>query len=264
MNPTGWLTHNGARLALHDSGGTGPILLFQHGLCGDATQTAEAVPPGLRRLTLECRGHGASPFAGPISIASFADDIAALLETLGKPVPVGGISMGAAIATRLAVTRPDLVSALILVRPAWVTEPAPANMAPNAELGALLARLSGPAAKAAFLASPTATRLAGQSPDNLASLLGFCDRAPQSATAALLCAISADGPGVSASALGAIAVPALICGTSSDAIHPWSHAKQLATLIPQARLVALPAKGHDKPAHLAALHTALTDFLKEI
>ena len=55
----------------------------------------------------------------------------------------------------------------------------------------------------------------------------------------------------------------LVCGTGADAIHPLAHAQALAGLIPGARLVTLPPKGRDKPAHLAALAAAMTDFLKE-
>lgn len=261
MTPTGWLFRDGQRLVVHDSG-DGPPILLQHGLCGDASQTAEACSPAHRRITLECRGHGQSDPDGPFSIETFTTDIIALLELLPSPVPVGGISMGAAIATRIAVLRPDLVSALILIRPAWTVENAPDNMAPNAEVGRLLARLPAADARATFATSLTAQRLATEAPDNLASLMGFFSR-PQPSTAALLQAISADGPGISEIDLSALRCPALICGTEEDAIHPYAHAADLARMIPGARLVKLPAKGRDKSAHLAALHSAMAKFLKE-
>lgn len=263
---TGWLTRNGLRLAVHGGGSDGPALVFQHGLCGDARQVAEAMA-GLtpqRWTCVECPGHGTSDMDPEPSIASFADDVAAIAETLGGPVVLGGISMGAAIATRLAVTRPALVRALVLVRPAWVTEAAPSNMAPNAEVGALLSRLPADQARKTFAASPTARRLAEEAPDNLASLMGFFERVPQDATARLLTAISADGPGVSSADLAALSLPVLVCGTLEDAIHPAARAEALARLIPQAQLVHLPPKGRDKPAHLAALAAAMTRFLKEI
>jgi pimeloyl-ACP methyl ester carboxylesterase len=56
------------------------------------------------------------------------------------PLVVGGVSLGAAIALRLAVRRPELVCGLILARPAWVTRAAPDNMKPNAKCGARLRR----------------------------------------------------------------------------------------------------------------------------
>jgi len=159
MTFAGFITHNGLRLAAYGAGNAGPPLVFQHGLCGDARQIAEAMQ-GLGNQGwhgLECSGHGASPMADP-SIARFADAVAALIETLPAPVVLGGISMGAAIACRLAVTRPDLLRALILVRPAWVTQSAPANMAPNAEVGMLLMNHPAAEARAIFTTSATAQR----------------------------------------------------------------------------------------------------------
>ncbi len=260
---TDWLVRGQVRLAVHQRGNGLPVV-FQHGLCGDARQTFEAFPDSgqHRLLTLDCRGHGESDAAGPYSIAQFSDDVTALIGTLNGPVVLGGISMGAAIATRVAVTRPDLVRALILVRPAWITRAAPANMAPNAEVGRLIASL-GTDARAAFAQSPSATALAAESPDNLASLMGFFDREPLAVTAALLQSIAADGPGITDAQLTALHLPALICGTTEDAIHPLSHAQSLADLIPGSTLVTLPPKGRDKPAHLAALQAAITVFLKE-
>lgn len=265
MTPARSLLRDGLALAVYASGSHGPELVFQHGLCGDANQIAEAMAGlnGQRWHGLECPGHGASPMAAP-SIARFADDVAALIETLAVPVVLGGISMGAAIALRLAVTRPDLVRALVLVRPAWVTQSAPDNMAPNAEVGALLAQHPAETAQAIFAHSATAQRLASAAPDNLASLKGFFTRARQADTARLLITISADGPGISEADLRALRLPALICSTPEDAIHPAAHARALAALIPNARLVDLPSKARDKPAHLAALAAAMTLFLKEI
>ena len=217
-----------------------------------------------RWQALECRGHGMSPLGDVVSIACFADDVAAMIEAIGAPVVLGGISMGAAIATRLAVLRPELVRALILVRPAWVVEDAPENMAPNAEVGMLLEMLPLDQARAFFAEGETARRLEVAAPDNLASLKGFFNRRPQQETAHLLTTISADGPGITEADLRGLRIPALVCGCGEDAIHPMAHAQALAELIPQARLVELPAKARDKAAHLAALADAMILFLKEI
>lgn len=266
MTPTGWLERDGLRLAVHDAGGSGLPVVFQHGLCGDARQVAEVFPPdpAFRRLSLDCRGHGASEAGDACSIAVFADDVAALAETLPGPVVLGGISMGAAIALRVAVRRPDLVRALVLVRPAWDLRDAPPNMAPNAEVGALLARLDPDAARAAFAAGATARKLAVRAPDNLASLMGFFDRWPHEVTARLLCAISADGPGVTAAEVTALRLPVLVCGTPEDAVHPLALARRLAARIAQSSVVVLPPRGRDRPAHMAALQSAIRRFLKEL
>ncbi|MCQ2003478.1 alpha/beta fold hydrolase [Rhizobium sp. NRK18] len=252
-----------------DGDEAGIPVVFQHGLCGDAKQTAEACPPlpGYRRITIEARGHGSSG-AGDLSrlsIATFAEDVAAFIETrLTAPVVVGGISMGAAIALRLAVTRPDLVRALILARPAWIAAAAPHNMRPNAEVGHLLQTLPPEEAKAAFLASETGQRLAKEAPDNLASLTGFFSREPIAMTAALLTSISNDGPGVSEADIAAITVPTLVIGHDRDIIHPFSHAEALAQTIPGTRLVKITPKAEDRAHYVSDFHGALGQFLKEI
>jgi pimeloyl-ACP methyl ester carboxylesterase len=54
------LVRDGVALRVDDGGGPGTPVVFQHGLCGDARQTAEVFPPdpAFRRRTLACRGHG--------------------------------------------------------------------------------------------------------------------------------------------------------------------------------------------------------------
>jgi pimeloyl-ACP methyl ester carboxylesterase len=259
---------DGLALRVDDAGGAGMPVMFQHGLCGEAGQTEEAFPddPRFRRITLECRGHGASE-AGPVaifSIATFADDLAALIEANGlAPVVVGGISMGAAIALRLAVRRPDLVRGLILARPAWVTRAAPENMAPNAEVGRLLAALPADEAQKAFLANESAKRLAETAPDNLASLQGFFSRKPQTVTAALLQAIAGDGPAVSEKEVQSIGAPTLVIGCGRDAVHPLAHAETLTALIPDARLVKITAKADSRTHYVADFRAALSAFLTD-
>lgn len=249
----------------HHSAGEGGHWVFQHGLCGAAPQPLAVAPDDLCTHVLEMRGHGDSPMGPPdrVSIAQFTDDLAGFItaKALG-PCPVGGISMGAAIALRLAVLRPDLVRALVLARPAWVCGNAPDNMAPNAEVGGLLATMAPDAARARFAAGQTATLLGDMAPDNLFSLMGFFDRAPQAQTAALLSRISADGPGVTEAQLAALPMPVLIIGTDHDHIHPLAHAHRLAALIPQASCVEIPSKSRDPQGYATQFRAALAHFLK--
>lgn len=265
------LNRDGLALGLVDQGGDGIPLVFQHGLCGGEGQVAELLPtptpaplPPLRRLTLECRGHGVSEPGDParFSITTFADDVAAAVESRGIGRAVfGGVSMGAAIATRLAVRRPDLVRALVLLRPAWITEAAPVNMAPNLEVGRLLAAHPVDEARALFEASETARRLAAEAPDNLASLRGFFTREPIAVTASLLTALSLDGPGIGEADLAALQVPTLVIAQARDEVHPLADARRLAALIPGARFVEITPKGDDKARSLAEFRAALAEFL---
>lgn len=255
------------RLALCTSG-DGPPFVFQHGLCGDGEQPLGVFPTesAFRCVTLECRGHGQSEL-GPLaelSLASFAQDVASAIAGLDAgPVVLGGISMGAAIALRLAVCRPELVRALVLVRPAWVAAPAPANMRPNAFVGSLLAQHPPEIARARFEASEVAAELADAAPDNLASLRGFFARVPQQATAVLLTRISADGPGLDEADIARLDLPALVIGHERDMVHPLSHAEALTRLLRAARLVRVTPKASDAAAHRADVRAALAKFLKE-
>ncbi len=258
----------GASLALHDGGGTAVPFLFQHGLCGSAAQTAEVIPDvaGIRPLTLESRGHGASEAGDPslLSIATFTDDVAALIaERHLAPAIVGGISMGAAIAMRLAVLQPKAVRSLIIARPAWVTSAAPANTRPYVEVGELLAKHPAAEARKLFLASDTAKKLSVEAPDNLASLTGFFERAPLDMTMHLLTRIAADGPGVTPADLARIACPVLIIGHGQDLAHPIAACQELAMLIPHARLVEITPKARDKAAYTSDFKAALAAFLKD-
>jgi pimeloyl-ACP methyl ester carboxylesterase len=118
-----FITADGCRLA-YDAAGDGSPVLWQHGLGADHNQPAEVFPslPGICRITLECRGHGASELGDPgrLSIACFVMDALALLDHLEiDQAVVGGISLGAAIALRMAALYPSRISGLILGRPAW-------------------------------------------------------------------------------------------------------------------------------------------------
>ncbi len=181
-----------------------------------------------------------------------------------SPLAVGGISTGAAMALRLAVKRPALAPALILVRPAWLLDAGPQNMRPMAEAGSLLRTLTPAAARAAFEAGTTAQQLANSAPDNLKSLLNAFNRPKPEETAHLLVAISASGPEVSEAEVRRIAVPTLVIACDRDAIHPRAHAEALAALIPAARLVTVTAKSDDHAAYVRDCRAAIGTFLKDL
>ncbi len=248
--------------------GRGPDVLFQHGLGGDAGQIAEIYPdhPQTHRLTLECRAHGAST-AGSLShlsIATFTDDVAALAADRGVTrAVVGGISMGAAIALRMAVIRPQIVRALVLARPAWMFAPAPDNMAAFDLVADLLRKHALPIAREIFDQSEVAQRLARDAPSNLASLRNaFAGHDPVT-RAALVGSIARDGPGVTESEAQAITVPTLVIGTGEDTIHPLYFAEALAETIPTATFLRITSKSVDPARHNAEFREALADFLKK-
>jgi pimeloyl-ACP methyl ester carboxylesterase len=259
--------HQGVRLAVDEAGAGRPVL-FQHGLGANAGQVAEVFPsePQVRRITLECRAQGESQ-AGPVealSIDTFAQDVAFLADQLRlERAIVGGISLGAAIALRLAVHCRGLVGGLILARPAWLFEPGPENMQPYALVGELLGQHDSVTARAAFLKSPIAEQLAREAPDNLASLKGFFDYPDPKTLGALLRAIAVDGAGVSAAEAGAIKVPTLVIGHGEDIAHPWAYAETLAATISGAKLVRITSKVVDRGRYVAEFKAAVAAFLAD-
>jgi pimeloyl-ACP methyl ester carboxylesterase len=255
----------GAMLHVADAGGGLPFV-FQHGLGGNAGQTAEVFPSGSGRrlITLECRGHGKSE-AGPeaaFSLSQFCDDLGMFIaETLPGPVDIGGISMGAAITLMLAVRKPQLVKSLVIARPAWLLDVAPPNMQANVAVGELLGRHDPATALGAFNRSATALDLERNSPDNLTSLRGFFARPNPRVLAALLTRISADGPRLTAAHLSQLTVPTLVIGTDDDQIHPFAHAEALAAMIPRAALVKITSKSASRESYVREFRGALDGFL---
>jgi pimeloyl-ACP methyl ester carboxylesterase len=247
--------------------GMGPAVVFQHGLGGDEAQVAEIFPDAhgrWRRLTLDCRGQGGSAPdpRNRYAIQTFAEDVLRLADKREiEQFTMGGISMGAAIALHIAVHHPGRVTALILARPAWLFEPAPANMAPYAEVARLL---EAPDGLAAFEVSETAVRLARDAPNNLGSLRGFFARPNPAATAALLGAIAVDGPGVTHAQAAALALPTLVIGHGRDLVHPLGLAETLAATIPGAQLVEITPKASDAARHADEFRAALRRFLTSL
>ena len=101
--------------------GEGEPLLLVHGLGGAASNWLGLAPllPGRRVVVPELPGHGGSSAlpAAP-SLNAYADRIALLLDA---PTAVVGHSLGGAITLRLAIRRPELVSALVLAGAAGIS-----------------------------------------------------------------------------------------------------------------------------------------------
>lgn len=110
--------------------GDGPPMLYFHGLTGLGSVIRQETPAGFRVATYDQRGHGSAQgtwVPRDFTIGEFVADAEAVLDALGwDRVAVGGASMGAAIALRLAVDHPERVSRLALVAPAfgWELNPA--------------------------------------------------------------------------------------------------------------------------------------------
>ena len=243
--------------------GQGSPVIFQHGLGGDIGQINESFPHlDLRRLTLECRGQGQSEFgnAKQFSISQFADDVLAFADQRGvDKFVMGGISMGAAIALRIAVIAPDRVEALILARPAWNWDISPENMS----VFKLLAEYVEKQDKAGFVVTAVADNFAINAPDNYASLLRLFDKTNPKMIAKLHHDIASSGPEVSEQQVRGLAIPTLVMANAIDIIHPIAVAQKLSAAIPNSRFIEIAPKAIDRAKHFAEFHAAVTDFLKD-
>jgi len=245
--------------------GVGIPVLWQHGLGATQAQVAEVFPASaqFRRITMECRGHGGSQLGAPdsLSIQQFSDDAVVLLDHLGvRRAVVGGISLGAAIAVRLAVHHPERVSATIIARPAWVNEAAPERLKIYLDVAELLAQYGSEQGLERLQATERYRLVMRESPDNAASMRSFFTREPAS-TVALLSRIPAQGPGVTREQMARLAQPTLVIANEGDYVHSIAMATEVAALIPGAALKIIPSKNSSRDAYVEAFKAALEEFL---
>ncbi|MBK8197750.1 MAG: alpha/beta hydrolase [Acidobacteria bacterium] len=105
-------------------GSTGPVVLMIHGASANAREFSWTLAPRLagdmRVLMADRPGHGYSErFEGADELGAQARQMAGVLDALapGEKAVVVGHSFGGAVALRLALDRPDLVSGLVLLAP---------------------------------------------------------------------------------------------------------------------------------------------------
>ncbi|MBS7250977.1 MAG: alpha/beta fold hydrolase [Candidatus Freyarchaeota archaeon] len=100
--------------------GKGPALVLIHGMGGDSTEWSPLIPElsrEVRCIAVDLRGHGKSEKPNqPYTQDMFADDVAALLDTLKiDKAYICGVSMGGFVALKMALNHPEKVNGLILI-----------------------------------------------------------------------------------------------------------------------------------------------------
>ncbi len=123
-----FLDARGSRLRYLVAGEGEPLVLV-HGLGGAAANWLALAPlllSGRRLIVPELPGHGgSSPLPAAPSLSPYADRLGLLLEHEGAtPAAVVGHSLGGAVALRLALRRPESVSALVLAAAAGISSTA--------------------------------------------------------------------------------------------------------------------------------------------
>jgi lipase len=131
---------------LGDAPDGAPTVVAIHGITSTSRAwlaIARALGDRAALIALDLRGRGASsPVGPPFGIGVHAGDVLALLDHLGLQRPVvAGHSLGAYIACRLAVLRPDRVASLVLVDGGLPIPGLPPGADPATLLGPVVARL---------------------------------------------------------------------------------------------------------------------------
>ena len=106
------------RLAARTLGEAGPRVVFVHGLFGQGknwTTIAKGLAGDHRVTLIDLPNHGHSPWTDRVDYVDMAELLADELETLGDQVTLVGHSMGGKVAMTLALRRPELLRALVVV-----------------------------------------------------------------------------------------------------------------------------------------------------
>lgn len=256
------------RLA-YDTYGDGPPVVL---VCGTGQaaytwalfQVPALVEAGYRVVTFDNRGMPPSDCpAGPYTVAQMAGDVAGLIEALGlAPCRVIGLSLGAFITQELALARPDLLRAAVMmgtfgrqdafrqaVTQAWI------------ELdrsGIVLPRLYEAVYSAFSLLS--ASGLCDD--EGVQQYLGLTMAGPQWTGPGRLGQHEADlAYQDRLDALGSIRVPSLVIGFQHDMLTPVSLCQEVAKVVPGCSYVEVAGVGHlgafERPDEV---NQALLDF----
>lgn len=263
---SGFVDRPGAKLYF-ETQGTGPVLVFLHGLGGNHLSWWRQVPVFARThrvVTFAARGFAPSMAAIlPPDPADFAGDLEALLDALGiERCALVAQSMGGWAAVEFALANPGRVSALVLAATSGTFDPraldpmafdAWATRAATAR-DALRAEGIHPAAGRRLAEADPALHHLYKSIDALAASGGF-DKEK------LRARLKRARPPADAAKL---ACPVLLAMGEDDAVFPSFLAPKLAALCPNARAVEFPSAGHSAYFERAAeFNEAVAGFLAE-
>jgi pimeloyl-ACP methyl ester carboxylesterase len=248
-----WLERDGVRLFVAEAGEGVPIVLLHGGLANHLSCWLYAQPLAgrYRVITPDLRGAGKSRFAGELTWAAIADDIAAIVRGLGlSRVVVGGSSFGAGATVTFALRHPSLVAALLVLNPAYGGGELGLSPAQQAAMQAMDAVGRRAPAEGIDVMFPLFEALPETIRERAKRVVATFDPASVAATTAFMA--SGAQPFQRAEELRAIAVPALVV-PGSDPTHPREVADVLS-----AQLLRCEVRDTE-PAHYAAVIEAFVD-----
>jgi pimeloyl-ACP methyl ester carboxylesterase len=254
---------NGQRIYYEDTGGSGPPVIFSHGLFMDHEMFApqvDALRDRYRCITWDERGHGETGDAtGPFTYWDSADDAVALLDSLGCSRAVfAGMSQGGFLSLRAALSHPAAVRALILIdTQAGVEDP---ERMPYYR--ALLDRWLSDGVDQETL-DIIAGLILGQDYD---ATPAWQDKWRQISNDNLLAVFTTlTSREEIYDRVGDIDVPALVIHGSDDASIPLEIGQRLADGLPNAEMVVVPGAGHAANlTHPGLVNPAIERFLTSL
>lgn len=258
---------DGIRLQYRESG-SGLPFVFQHGLGADVSQPfcLFKPPAGIRLIAFDARGHGGSA-TGPaqqISLSASADDLLALTKHLELPgTIVGGISMGAAIALKFALSHPAKTCGLVLSRPAGLERPNPFNQQMFGLVADLIETAGPEEGLRRFQELPVFKETMRDFPDAANSFSKQFRHLRGREIVPNLRTIPNDLPLNDLEELRSIDCPTLILANKQDPVHPYEHGVRLAETIPGAQFREIASKSLDVNRHLREVQQFMEEFFTQ-
>lgn len=236
--------------------GSGTPLLLVHGFPLDNTMWVgqiDGLADACRVIAPDLRGFGASSVTTEtVTMEQFADDLAALLDSLAisEPIVFCGLSMGGYVAWQFALRHPQKLAKLIVCDTRAIADSAEAAAGRLKMAEKVLAEGSQIAADA-MQPKLFGPNTAAQQPQVVESTRQVMLRTKPAGIAAALRGM-AQRPDVT-SRLSEITVPTLVICGQHDGISPPAEMRGIADKLPNARFVEVPDVGHMAPLEAPAL-----------
>jgi 3-oxoadipate enol-lactonase len=244
---------NGVELFYKETGRGPETIVFSHGLLMDHTMFEAqrvAFERQYRVIAYDHRGQGLSGRAKASAdgwgegMDNLATDAAGLIQALdAAPCHFAGLSMGGFVGLRLAIRRPALLRSLTLMNTGADREP----WSNRARYGFLaqLVRLMGPGPFTSVAVNALFGESTRRDPERRAMLEEWSEKLrkrPRHVADALVAVMERDE--VTADELRSIGCPTLVIAGEDDTSRPPADSERLASFIPGAKLVRIPACGH--------------------